>query len=225
MKVMKSCILALTLLMALPLVAQTLGDQINALKTQLNAAIDKRSELGTQEKALEQKKSDIEFAWAAAQKQEGILKDEITDFTMKANDYTAAVQRHNANQCTEQCTNGRCDGSCGWYTAEKSQLDQRQSALQSEQAQLQTNAGLIDQIKQNVYNDTQTWTVQAKQLLADYNDNEAAIGRLQDQLTQLMAQYNACRGSIPSDCAVSPLLDDKCEKMHAVCGKLFDGNR
>src|SRR5208282_3436643 len=141
------------------------------------------------------------------------------------------IDRHNRDRCTEQCVNGSCDGSCRWYTAEKEALETRQSKLLAERHQLQANAGLLDQIRQNVIRDTQAWAAQAKQLIADNTDNEALIQKLQGDLAPLKRQYNGCWGSIPQDCDRpdargpdgKPLLNGKCEHMHQLCGRLFDG--
>jgi DNA repair ATPase RecN len=128
------------------------------------------------------------------------------------------VKHHNANVCTESCSNGHCDGSCGWYNKEKAALD-------SEKAQLEENRNLLNQIRDKASSDTLQWTGKAKALLSKIDENDARIEDLQNKLADLRKRYDTCRGSIPANCAVNPhVLDDKCERMHAACGKLFDGN-
>ncbi len=213
MKVMKSCILVLTLLMALPLVAQTLGDKINDLQNQLNAATDKRPGFESREKALDAKKDDIIFVYNAYKKQSAILQQSFDEWQQKAN-------AHNATQCTEQCDqNGHCDGSCGWYTAEKTRLE-------GEYGQLKTNAGLLNEIQARVSSDTEQWTADAKALIAEAGENEALIAQLQQQLADLRAQQVDCLKSIPKECdnPYTTALVTKCERMHAACGRMFDGN-
>jgi septal ring factor EnvC (AmiA/AmiB activator) len=218
-------VFALTLAFCPPLYAQqTIGDQIRDLQKQLGNGFAKRTEFQSQTKILAQKKDDILFAFDAWKKQSGIFEQDANDLNMRMDALDAKVEQHNAHQCTEQCVNGHCDGSCAGYTAEKQKLDDQQGALRAEQAQLGKTANLLDQIRAQGNTDTEAWATKAKQLIADNADNEANIEHFQAQLVDLRKQYDSCRGSIPADCQVRNVLNDKCERMHAACGKLFDGN-
>jgi Tfp pilus assembly protein PilO len=77
---------------------------------------------------------------------------------------------------------------------------------------------------------TLQWTADVKQFKADWDDNEAQITVLQNtlaRLKQIKVSVDSCMRSIPAECDApnTPLLVTKCEKMHADCGRLFDGNR
>src|SRR5271157_2222131 len=124
--------------------ADSIDDQINAAQQSLNSHLQTRETLTKQWPTFEQRKSDIEFAWAAYQKQAPIVKQEIDQIDQKQTVINSRYQelepikdqlvadgnRHNSQSCTEQCDqNGHCDGSCAWYQNEKAALEQRQAQL------------------------------------------------------------------------------------------------
>lgn len=239
--------------------ADSLDDMIKASEQELQTRLQKRNDMTEQWKGLDQKKSDIEFAYDAAQKQEAKLTTEITDWKMRkdtlASKYAALepelqahnsrVANHNAHQCTEKCTqNGGCDGSCAWYNNEKAQLDaegqalasryapldNEQAGLKSEAQTLEKNADLIQQIKQNVSNDVVAWVANVKQFKANWEDNEAQIKLLQDNIAKLkviQAKTTTCFRAIPPECdrPDNPNLNARCEQMVAQCRAIFDGSR
>jgi chromosome segregation ATPase len=239
--------------------ADSLDDQINAAQSSLNDHIQKRQDLTQQWPKFEQRKSDIEFAYAAYQKQAPVVQQEAEQIGQKQSvidsrynalkplveQLQADGARHNANSCTEKCDqNGRCDGSCAWYNNEKAALEQRQANLNAqiadvnaanqendnERQTVKKSADDLDQIMDTVGKQTLQWTADVKQFKADWDDNEAQITVLQNTLARLKeikGQVDGCMRSIPAECDApnTPLLVTKCEKMHADCGRMFDGNR
>lgn len=244
--------------------SKSVDDMLNASEQELQQKLQLRDDLTQKAKALEQKKDDIMFAYNAYKKQEGVIQQEFDDFKQKrdalnaqyapldaqANQYKAAVAAHNAHVCTEKCDqNGHCDGSCAWYTAEKQRLDAQKANLESAYApldaqnaqlnsegqQLKTNADLLDQLRQNVSNDTLKWTSDVKQWQSAWADNQQQIALLQKNIAQLKAikkRVDSCMQAIPPECDNpnalgpdgKPLLNGKCERMKAQCGAMFDGN-
>ena len=195
--------------------ADSIDDQINAAQTSLTGKLEKRETMTKQWPTFEQRKSDIEFAYAAYQKQAPLVKQEITDWTQKENTCAAQFQayvpalnqleadgtRHNNTSCTEKCDqNGNnCDGTCAWYTAEKNALEQRQATLKAQVAPilaqkaeleqegdtLKKSSDDLDQIIDTVQAQTLKWTADVKQFKADWDDNEAQITVLQNTITRL----------------------------------------
>ena len=238
--------------------ADSIDDQINAAQSSLNDHLQKREELTKQWPTFEQKKSDIEFAYAAYQKQAPIVKQEIASWNQKEDACAAQFQayvpalnqleadgtRHNNTSCTEKCTQGGgCDGTCAWYENERRALEQRQATLKAQVAPilaqkkeldqegdtLKASATDLDTIMDTVSAQTLQWTADVKQFKATWDDNEAQITVLQNtlvRLKQIKASVDSCMRSIPAECDApnTPLLVTKCEKMHADCGRLFDGN-
>ena len=238
--------------------ADNLDDQIAAAQKELDGHLQKRNDMAEAFKKFDQKKSDIEFAADAYKKQSAKLDQEYNDLTMRKNDCDAKAQpieadidalnaritAHNANRCVEKCdSNGACDGSCAWYTQEQATLNAKASALDAQYApikserqqiasegqQLATNAGLLEQIRQNVTSDTEAWVAGVKAFKDEWDENERQISVLQNtiaHLRDLKASFDSCVKAIPPECD-NPFTDDlktKCEVMHATCGHIFDGN-
>jgi len=240
--------------------ADALDDQMAAAQSKLDQRLQKRETMGKQWPTFEQRKSDIEFAYAAYEKQAPLVKQEIADWTQKEN--TCAAQfaayvpalnqleadgtRHNNTSCTEKCDEhgANCDGTCAWYENERRTLEQRQATLKAQVAPilaqktelekqgdtLHASAADLDQIIDTVGAQTLKWTADVKQFKADWDDNEAEITSLQNiiaRLRQVKTAVDSCMRSIPTECDApnTPLLVTKCEKMHADCGRLFDGNQ
>jgi len=196
----------------------TLGDQINSVKAKLKAAEQQDADYAAQFKNIETRVEDIKFAADAYKKQNDRWKQDCDNLNTRIKD-------HNDHACTEKCANGKCDGSCRWYEDEAAREN-------SEGAQLKQQATLLEQIRTNVLRDTQDYAERFKALTQKKDENVAQIDHLKAQLTDLLGRYDQCRGSIPAKCdspdAVSadgkPLLKGACEKMHAKCGRMFDGN-
>ena len=249
---MKRILAALLFAIMIPMMGRA-DDKIHEIQKELNAHFAKRADFDATEKTLTAKASDITFAYDAWVKQSAVQQQEVGTLSGKVKElgrqndllkpaldnFDQRVNAHNAHKCTEKCSNGHCDGSCAWYTAEKAQLDadmaqlqaayaplDRQTAeLQNEQTQLNKNGDLLDQIRKNVHTDAANWNEAEAQLKASRDANEAEITRLQVKLAKLRGENSDCFSKIPSACQMNPLLDDQCEEMHAACGKSFDGNR
>jgi chromosome segregation ATPase len=228
-------------------------DSMDAIQQQLNDHITKRADIAARSDKQDAKASDIKFVYDAWVKQSAKYKDDLAEYNAKntevkrqyellqpaLDNYKQRLAQHNANQCTEVCTNGSCDGKCAWYTAEKNQLDNNRAQLQQAyapldaQAQqlqstaqyLDTTASQLDTIQAGLQKDLATWKQAETDLKAEWDANEAEIARLQALLAKLKGENDACFAKIPPACQMNPLLDDKCEQMHAACGKLFDGNK
>ncbi len=254
-------LLLCTILFAVGLFAQTTGDQINALQQQIDARVAKRADFKAASDAQDAKASDIKFVYEAWQKQSAKYDQDLAAYNAKytevargyqllepaAENYKQRVSQHNANQCTEKCVNGSCDGSCAWYNSEKAQLDankaqleQAYAPLEARASQLQNDKGYLDQtadklntIQQGVRTSVATWKEAEERLKSAFLDNEAEITRLQDMIARLRGSYNNCILNIPKECDKpnatlpngDPLLNGKCEEMHAACGRMFDGNK
>ena len=229
------------------------ADDINQIQGQLNADFTKQAALVTVSSTQDKKADDIKFVYDAYTKTKAKYDQDLTAYNTKAaevmrgyqllqpsvENYSQRVQSHNAHQCTETCRNGSCDGSCAWYTNERIQLDANKAQLQqaaapldAQASQLQTDKGYLDQtfeklnlIQQGVKSDVAAWKAAQEKLKADWLANEAEIAALQATLAKVKGENDACLAKIPPACQISPLLDDQCEKMHAACGRMFDGNR
>lgn len=231
---------------------QTPGDEVNTVSQQLSAARAKRADFGAQGKVLDAKKGDIQFAYDAWVKGTAVHKEELATYNRaisqldeegnrvaaQRSDLGARTDAHNGNRCTAPEDN---PGACNWYNneasalnAEKSQVDAsfaallaRKTDLDGQADTLNGNADKLDQIIKQVSADTLDWVAKQKQLLADWDDNERQIKHLEELLNVLKSQFGACTDAIPAECERpdSQLLNDKCAKMHAACGQIFDGNR
>jgi len=155
--------------------------------------------------------------------------------------YKQRLAQHNANRCTEVTGSG----TCNWYNAEANQLDANKAQIQQAQAPIDRANAQLDAQRQNlaqtkakldtIWNqgqaDADKYEAAMKQLRADYQANRAKELDLQRQLAILKGDQAACFKAIPPACqnpAVGPdgkpILDQNCERMHAACGKMFDGN-
>jgi chromosome segregation ATPase len=236
------------------------ADDINQIQNQINTDVAKRADMVTRSNAQDKKADDIKFVWNAYTKAKTQYDSDVTNFNNKSNEvkrgfellepsienYKERVNAHNARQCVEQCTNGSCDGSCGWYTAEKNQLDNNLQQLKQAEApldaaanQLQSDKSYLDQtyeklntIYQGVQSGIAQWKADELALKAEWEANEAEIAKLQAMLAQLQGENMDCFAKIPPACQNpeigpdgKPILDQNCERMHAACGRMFDGNR
>lgn len=194
--------------------ADSIDDQINAAQSSLNDHLGKRETMTKQWPTFEQRKSDIEFAYAAYVKQAPIVKQEADEINQKQapidakyNDLKPLVEqlqadgaRHNSNHCTEQCDqNGHCDGSCAWYENEKAALEQRQAnlngqinavnaenkELDNQRQTVKKSADDLDQIMDTVSAQTLQWTADVKQFKSDWEDNEGQITLLTNTIARL----------------------------------------
>jgi chromosome segregation ATPase len=231
---------------------QTPGDA-DALQQQLNQHIAQRADINKRVDLSDAKEADIKFVIGTYQKALAKHNEEYDAYQAKytevqrgyellapaAENYSQRVDAHNAHQCVEKCTGNSCDGSCAWYEQEKAQLDSNKAQLQAAYAPLDaqgrdlkqtydylsTTASQLAEIKSKALADIEAWKTTATALKAEWDANEEAIQRLEGELAKLKGENDACFSKIPPACQVNPLLDDKCEQMHAACGKLFDGNK
>jgi DNA repair exonuclease SbcCD ATPase subunit len=218
--------------------------------------------LKTLETLKAEKENQIDFVGAAYDKAEANYEQSVAAYNQKNADvkrqyqllepalenYKQRVDQHNANQCTEKCVNGSCDGSCAWYTAEKNQLDNNQAQLQqayapidaaarqlqSESADLDQTKGKLEEIRTNLNSEIESWKGKIAQLKAQWEEHEAQLAKLNAELAILYGSVNNCMQEVNAtpECqrpAIGPdgkpILDQNCEEMKAQCSKMFDGNR
>jgi hypothetical protein len=231
-----------------------LAQTIDEIQQQLTEHIAARVPLAARGNVLDKKADQISFVYDAFVKQSAVQTQELAAYDAKNADvahrmaviqpsldnWTQRLNYHNANKCTEHCTQGGgCDGSCAGYERERVQLEQNQAALKEAMAPITALANEVDaqhdhlvitsgqlaEIQAGLQKDVPAYKAAEAALKADWDANEAAIARLQAQLAKYKGENDACFAKIPPACQVNPLLDDQCEKMHAACGKMFDGNR
>lgn len=250
---MKNVLAVLALLFCGCLAFASPADDIANIQNRISTDVAKRADMVQTSNAQDKKADDIKFVYNAYTKAKAQYDSSLQTYTTNVEEvkrgfdllapslenYNQRVNQHNANQCTETCTNGRCDGSCAWYNAEKNQLGNNKqqienvaAPLRQRAAQLENDKNYLDQtydklntIYQGVQSDVAAWTAKEQQLKADWLANEAEISTLLADLARLKGENNDCLAKIPPACQINPLLDDKCEQMHAACGRMFDGNR
>jgi chromosome segregation ATPase len=249
-----------TLLLAVSAFAQDKAAQIADVKNQI-ATLENETPamLKTLEGLKTEKEDKITFVSNAYDKAEANYEQESAAFVQKAqnlgrqyellkpalDNYNQRVAAHNAHQCTE--TNH--DGSCGWYTAEKNQLDNNQAQLQqayapldaqkaqlqSEQANLAQTHEKLETIRTNLNSEIDSWKGRIAQLKADWDAHEAKMAQLEAKLAALYGDNQSCMAEVQRtpECdkpnAVGPdgkpLLNGKCEEMVARCRRMFDGSK
>jgi chromosome segregation ATPase len=154
--------------------------------------------------------------------------------------YNDRVTSHNSHVCTEQCTNGACDGSCGWYRQEKAMLDHNEAELEKAYKPLDEQRDALATSAAPFLKQAQELDDRKKRLQAQYADYKATedqiksdwlviqtrIQDLQRQIAVLKGDTDTCLKAIPAYCDApdTPDLVTKCENMHAQCGKVFDAN-
>lgn len=227
---------------------------IDEIQQQLNDHITKRADIAARGDVQDKKAEDIKFVYDAWVKQSASYKEQLDTFNTKNADvvhqynvlkpsldnFTERMKAHNTTQCVEKCTQGGgCDGTCGWYERERIQLEQNQAQLKEAYAPLDAQAeqlestkkfldefaGKLDIIGDGLSKDIPAWKQAEADIKTDWEANEAEIARLQALLAKLKGENDTCFAKIPPACQMNPLLDDKCEQMHAACGKMFDGNK
>lgn len=261
---MKSITLSiLCLLLASICWGQDKAAQIADIKNQITALENDTPALLQQLGKLKTEREDkIDFVGAAYDKQKGLLEAEMTVFTQKVADvkhqeavlqpaldnYDQRVAAHNAHQCTEKCTNGSCDGTCAWYTAEKNQLEANKAQLESAaapinaaKAQLQEQGSSIvarseqlETIRTNLNDEIDSWKGRVDALKAQWEDHKAKIVTLEAQLAALYGDVQSCMTEAKSSPTCQkpaigpdgkPILDQDCERMVARCRSMFDGSK
>lgn len=228
--------------------------QIAALENETPAMLDRLGALKTE------KENQITFVGDAYDKQKANYDQEVAAFNQKQDNvnrqyellkpsldnYSQRVNAHNANQCTEKCVNGSCDGSCAGYVAEKNQLDANKAQLeqayapvdaaaqqlQSQRDNLAQTHEKLETIRTGLNDEIESWKGKVAQLKAEWDEHSAKIAALEAKLAALYGSVNSCTQDIPVECdkpAIGPdgkpILDQNCEQMHAACAKMFDGNR
>jgi chromosome segregation ATPase len=250
----------LLVLLSAPLFAQSKAAQIADLQNQINQIDQSFTPMMQHLTEMKTKADNIQFgidAYDKAKKQyeadcavHDQRQDEVTrQFALlkpSIDNYSQRVDQHNARSCTEQCTNGHCDGSCAWYTAEKNQLDANKAQLveafnrvNAQQIPLTTEYNDLMQTKaklQTIYDQNQAnvaaWQREMGQIKADYEAAAAKRADLERQLAALYGDVNTCIKAIPPACQSpaigpdgKPILDQNCENMKAACSKMFDGSK
>lgn len=228
-----SCI-AVLLLIATVGFGQSIKDQLAGLQAEAAPLLTKREANKATLADLNKTKDDIDFGYATLTKYVDKYKTDRSAYDIDLGAYTpqaaalnSALDAHNANQC-------KGDG-CGWYDAEANQLNARRAQLQpvkdsldSRKQFLDTTLGQLRELQSVMQAKYEKYTADAKAYNAQNDENEAKIQilaqRWQDLLAKLKGNNDECFAKIPPACQVNPLLDDKCEQMHAACGKMFDGN-
>jgi len=211
--------LILTLIIGLVLVQVARADESADLTAQLNNLGSEFTALKQAREANLRKKSDLD--WAAQQ-----LLPKIHEFqTNRAN----LNRRMDAQQARIDNHNSRCSGTYedeGYVNAcnaEKSQLDSTSSALMDENNNLETIRNLLQQNVQ--VHDEEEAKVIAK--------DERELARMQEimemakpiiaRLKEIAMENDGCKEAI-HQVDLHPDSTAYKERMHAVCGSMFDGN-
>jgi chromosome segregation ATPase len=246
---MKAAIWIFVLLcIPLSLSSETPDEAVARIQAELKQHLNLRLDLQGQFKKYAQKEDDIKWAYEQYKKQSDVLEGQKNELKQRAQVLAskyevlepqkaaleAKFNEHNSHPCYYSEKNPH---ECDAYDAEAKQLKDAQAVLnakyeplnKSKQAiinegdGLDKNGELLEQIRQNVSNQTFAWAQDVKHLKGNWDDNEAAITRLQ---TELAHAKDECIKSIPAYCDKpdNPNLNAKCERMHAACGRAFDGN-
>jgi chromosome segregation ATPase len=157
---------------------------------------------------------------------------DLAAYAPAAAQLNSALDSHNANRCTAPADN---PGVCASYNAEADNLNARRAQLQPTKDKLDrdkqfldTTLGQLRELQSVMQEKYAKFNADAKEYDAQNNENEAKIKALADRWNALIGKLkgnnDACFAQIPPACQVNPILDDKCEKMHAACGAMFDGN-
>lgn len=227
-------------------------NQIATLESETPAMLDKLGTLKTE------KENQIDFVGQAYDKQNAQYTQDSTAFLQKAqnlgrqydllkpalDNYNQRVNAHNANQCVEK----NHDGSCGWYTAEKNQLDANQAQLaaayaplDSQKAQLESERSNLDQthdkletIRTGLNDEIASWKGRVGQLKADWEAHEVKMAALEAKLAALYGDADSCMTEAKSSPTCQkpaigpdgkPILNQDCEQMVARCRRMFDGSK
>jgi chromosome segregation ATPase len=212
---MKIIILTLSLLFCLsvPAYSQTIGDQFTAGRAQLAVDLAKRSDLATIARpAIEKKYNDLLWEQQQYEKYVTLHNKKAEEHTQHLQAHDAAAAQHNANQCYYPEGN---PGACSAYNAESSRLNTEGASLDSERDAINQEKDSLDQIRDGITSGSLEYAALAKKFNAEYQDNEDDIARLTKILDGIQQQYQNC---------VDALKGSSLEKIHEVCGQMFDGN-
>ncbi len=229
-----SILVSLMLLLATVGFAQSIKDQLAGLTAQAAPLLAQREANKATLKTLDQTLSDINFGFDTLTKYVAKYKTDKDAYDVDLGGYTpaaaalnTALDSHNAN---------RCQGNgCGWYDQEaanlnarrdqlqvqKNSLDQRKQFLDTTLGQLRELKGVMDAKYDKYQADANAFNAQNK---ANEEKLQGLITQWNALVAKLRGNNDACFAKIPPACQVNPLLDDKCEQMHAACGRMFDGN-
>jgi chromosome segregation ATPase len=220
-----SCI-AVLLLIATVGFGQSIKDQLAAINNQLAPLVEKRTELQTAVKGLNQTNDDIKDGVATLTKYAAKYKSDKTAYEMEhsayvdaVNQQNAIVDQHNANRCVAPNGSNACDG----YNAEAARINsaasglaQRKATLDRDYDFLETTRGQLKELSQVLSDKTEKWTADVKKWNDENNDNEAKITDLQRRFQLLVNSLGDCLKQ------VGPNATN--EDIHAACGEKWDGN-
>jgi len=218
---------------------QSIKAQLEDIDATAGPLLAKRNENKKAYELLTQTAADIKDGFATLDKYTAKYQSDKTAYDLNlaaystaAGELNSALDSHNANRCTAPSDN---PGVCAAYNAEADRLNARRAQLQptkdsldQTKAFLDTTVGQLRELQSVMQAKYEKFAADAKAYDAQNNENEAKIKALADRWNALMGKLkgnnDACFAQIPPACQVNPLLDDKCEKMHAACGAMFDGN-
>jgi chromosome segregation ATPase len=223
----------------------TLEGETPAMLTKLNAlATEKDNQITFVGDAYDKQEAQLQQDDAALAAKITELKRHYDLLAPAVDNYQQRVVAHNAHQCTEHNN----DGSCGWYTAEKNQLDAQKAQLEQayapldaqkaqlngEYTNLQETHAKLETIRVNLNNEVADWKGRVAQLKADWDAHVQKITALEAKLAALYGSADACMAEAKSSPTCErpaigpdgkPILNQDCERMVARCRSMFDGSK
>jgi chromosome segregation ATPase len=226
MKRLFSCV-ALVLLFATVGFGQSIKDQIVAINAEAAPLVQKRAELQTAVKAIDQTNDDIKDGVATLHKYAAKLESDKTAYKMEESDYIAAVNQqnavvdaHNANRCVAPSDN---PGVCAAYNAEAARINSAAAGLAQQKAKVDQDYDFVEntrkqlvELSQVLSDKTVKWTSDVKKWNDENNANE-------EKLTELHRRFQQLVNSL-GDCLKQAGENATDETLHAVCGAKWDGN-
>ena len=168
----------------------------------------------------------------------------VNDETAKLNVHQQWASQHNANQCHYPEGN---PGVCAAYSAEAAQIDQDAAQIRAESASINASSEALNQEAASINAEAERINADKAQVdqqgqnlnaaIADYRANVAEYQAKADRHNQALAENEAkfariladlkAIGKQTDDCtnALKDTRDGALENIHAVCGRMFDGNR
>lgn len=201
-------------LILIPMIANadTIGDQLNHVKQQLNTDYEKRTGYVQARSILKSQLDSINFAVDAYKKHKDTIFLEMNNLNVEIAETNHEAEVHNGHRCTFTLDN---PGNCAEYDAETKRIEKAHAAARRKEQPIEVEKNQLDTIRQSITSDTEAWDLAIKKNDADYNDNEKEIGILKMTLERLKHRYDDC---------IQSQQKHRFKKTHEACGELFDGN-
>lgn len=209
---------AIALLLSTPVLAAPIAGAAERLAKQTSLITELKT-ITAEHQSLEKEDNKLAQRWKDLQWGAGENKKQIAKFNTEVADFkqaTAAYERDRANH-SSRCAGTFKDGN--HVAACNREADQGRARKQ----QLVATANHLDSMKKLITESIRVNTEETQKVFALHKANEARRNELAAKHAVLLAQLKLIQSEV--DKCKAAITGATREKMHDVCGSMFDGNK